>query len=232
MDDNVFEEPLFEQIEKAMGWLKGHFKRKFIITDAALERTGTGQREQEWEYPLSTVREGIINAVCHRDYKADTDTVVKLFDDHLVIWNAGTLPPDLTAADLLKPHKSFPHNKLIAQAFYNTGIIEHWGSGTTRMAKELEAAGLPAPEFDTSSPYTFKLTLCQKAPQTKLAQKLNDRQRKALEHLAQNASMTNADYQLLNKVGKSTSHRDLAELVGRGLVEKRGTGKATEYLLP
>ncbi len=99
----------------------------------------------------------------------------RLFDDHLVIWNAGTLPPDLTASDLLKPHKSFPHNKLVAQAFYNTGIIENWGSGTTKMAKELEEA------------------------QTRLNVKLNERQLKAIEHLSQNISLTNAEYQLCTK---------------------------------
>ena len=168
VDDIVFEGPLFEQLEKTTIWFKDRLSRKFIIDEPALSSSSSLQRQQEWEYPLVTLREAIANAICHRDYKADIDTTIKLFDDHLEIWNAGTLPPYLTPTDLLKPHRSYPHNKLIAQAFYNTEIIEQWGSGTMRMAEALKQQNLPAPWFDTSSPYMFKLTLYQSAPQMKL----------------------------------------------------------------
>lgn len=180
---------------------------------------------------MITVREAIVNAICHRDYKADTDTTIKLFDDHLEVWNAGTLPPYLTATDLLKPHKSYPHNKLIAQAFYDTEIIEKWGSGTIRMAEALQQQNLPAPLFDTSSPYTFKLTLYRSAPQTKLKLELNDRQLKALEYLKHHQKLTNVEYQALNKVSRPTANRDLADLAKKKLVIKRGTGKVTGYVV-
>jgi ATP-dependent DNA helicase RecG len=231
LDDNVFDGPLFEQIEKAMIWLKGHMKLKFLITEEVLARSSSGRREEEWEYPLATVREGIVNAICHRDYKVGTDTAIKLFDDHLVIWNAGTLPPGLTASDLLKPHKSFPHNKLIAQSFYNTGIIEKWGSGTTRMVAELKQASLPAPDFDVSSPYSFRLTLSHNPQGTNQSSELNDRQLKALEHLKQHRRLTSVEYQQLVSTSYSTAKRDLADLASQGLVRKRGTGQSTEYLL-
>ena len=157
--------------------------------------------------------------------------VIKLFDDHLVIWNAGLLPPTLTAMDLFRLHKAFPHNKLIAQAFYNTGIIEEWGSGTTEYAKELKEANLPTPEFDLSSPKVFKLTLPRSTAKTKHYLGLTGRQRKALEHLRQDVSITNADYQSLTKASKTSAQRDLKDLLKRGLIEKRGVGKAIKYSL-
>jgi ATP-dependent DNA helicase RecG len=231
LDDIEFEGPLFEQLEKAMIWLKGHLSLKYDISSEALAAGNLTTRREEWEYPLSSLREGILNAICHRDYKLNTDTSIKLYDDHIVIWNAGTLPPVLSAEDLVGPHKSIPHNKLIAQAFFYTGDIESWGSGTTRMVQELKEHNLPAPEFDTTSPYFFKLTFFRNINPIGNEQGLNSRQLKAIQHLRQVHTLTNSDYQELNQVGKSTAHRDLTDLVERGLLRKYGTGKATEYKL-
>lgn len=65
------------------------------------------------------------------------------------ISNAGTFPFDITIESLLQPHPSRPWNPLIAQVFYRRGLIESWGRGTLKMQEQLEAAGLPSPEFES-----------------------------------------------------------------------------------
>ena len=42
-------------------------------------------------------------------------------------------------------HSSRPRNKLIAQAFYDMHIIEHYGSGVKRMRNECDKNGSPYP---------------------------------------------------------------------------------------
>ncbi|MBP6746305.1 putative DNA binding domain-containing protein [bacterium] len=232
IDDIEFDGPLFEQLDQAMTWFKARLSLKFIITNAALEAGNLSTRGQEWEYPLSALREGVLNAICHRDYKIGTDTSIRLYDDHVEIWNAGTLPPALTVADLTKPHKSIPHNKLIAEAFYYTGDIEKWGSGTTRMAEELKQHKLQEPEFDASSPHFFKLTISKRLQQNKLSIELNNRQTKALEHLKTTKRLTSTEYQELNNTSKATAKRDLAILIDQGMLIKSGSGKLVEYRLP
>ncbi|MDI6642045.1 MAG: putative DNA binding domain-containing protein, partial [Elusimicrobiota bacterium] len=60
IDMKVFSGTLDEQIENALGFVMNHVKRRIKIEGA--------KRKEEWEYPISAVREAITNAVCHRDY--------------------------------------------------------------------------------------------------------------------------------------------------------------------
>ena len=249
VDDSMFDGPLFEQLDKATIWFRDRLTRKFIIDESALSRkavvsgmdTGSSvQRETVWEYPMVALREAVVNAICHRDYKIDITTTICLFDNYLEISNAGTLPPYLTPADLLKKHKSYPHNMLIAEALYNTGIIEQWGSGTLRIAEAMKQQKLPAPQFDISSHDTFKLIIFGEnaKPSTELTSAslidmdLSDRQVKAMLHLRSKGILTNSEYQILFKASRATASRDLAGLVSKGLIKREGsTGKGTTYKL-
>ena len=54
-------------------------------------------REAIYQYPLKAVREGLINALVHRDYEAYEGTVnVEIHKDHLVISNTGGLYGGMT----------------------------------------------------------------------------------------------------------------------------------------
>ena len=92
------------------------------------------------------MREALANAVCHRDYGQANDIQVKILEDRIVIANPGQLPFDLTLEDLEDPGLvSHPRNRLIAQAFYDMHIIEHYGSGIRRMKKDCDDNGSPYP---------------------------------------------------------------------------------------
>lgn len=54
--------------------------------------------------------------------------------------------------ELLRPnHSSKPRNRLVAQAFYDMGMIEQYGSGIERVQAACAEAGLPVPEFENFS---------------------------------------------------------------------------------
>lgn len=91
------------------------------------------------------------NAICHRDYGNVADIQIKIFEDSLQIWSPGFLPFDVTVEDLLSPtHASSPRNKLIAQVFFDMGLIERYGGGIQRILNDCHAAGLPAPMFENT----------------------------------------------------------------------------------
>ena len=48
-------------------------------------------------------------------------------------------------------HSSKPRNRLIAQAFYDMGMIEQYGSGIERVINACVKAGLPVPVFENFS---------------------------------------------------------------------------------
>ena len=61
---------------------------------------------------------------------------------------------------------------------------------------------------------------------------LNPRQIRALESLLRESRLTTALYSQWNRVSRATAQRDLADLVARGLLEQRGVGRGTHYVLP
>lgn len=61
---------------------------------------------------------------------------------------------------------------------------------------------------------------------------LNDRQQRVLTHLMTAGRIGNTEYQSLLGVARRTAHRDLTDLVQKGVLEKVGTtGKGTTYIL-
>lgn len=90
VDDREIHGSLFEQLEGAMNWFKERLETEFVIK-------GELEREEHWEYPLSALREAVVNALCHRDYTGHAHTQIRLFDQYLEIRNAGSLPPSANA---------------------------------------------------------------------------------------------------------------------------------------
>lgn len=227
VDDFEIHDSLFEQVQETMNWFRQRLETAFIIT-------GKPQRDTVWEFPLDAIREAIINAVCHRDYSSMSDIQVRLYDDQLVIRNPGSLPFGLTTESLMREHNSIRRNQKIAEAFFLTGDIEKWGSGTTRIADELKAAGMPAPEF-TSDQWNFRVAFNKKRfSERKSIQKLGltERQTKIIEFLLINVEISNAQYQEVAKVSKATATRELRNLTSQGILESVGQGGAsTRYRL-
>ena len=142
LDMKLVEDDIVAQVEEAMAFVQRNIRM-------AVKIEGQLERKEQWEYPLDAVREGITNALCHRDYADSGNVLVKIFDDRLEIWNPGSLPPGLTVDDLRNSHESKPRNKLIARAFFLIKYIEQFGTGTGRMINDCLEAGVPEPEFES-----------------------------------------------------------------------------------
>lgn len=226
VDDREIHGNLFEQLDGATSWFRERLETEFVIT-------GKPEREVKWEYPLKAIREAVTNAICHRDYTSHAHTQIRLYDDHLEIWNAGGLPSSLTPEELLVEHDSIPRNRKIADAFFYCGLIERWGSGTLTIVEELEASGLPSPQFVSES-NRFRLTLYRQPFTKEVLQKLglSDRQVKAIIYLKEHGHITNAIYQSLAGVSKSTATRELTELINKDIIVGEGkTGRGVLYRL-
>ena len=116
------------------------------------------QRIEELEIPEPAMRELLYNAMIHRDYMGD-ETTMKVYDDHMWLWNVGELPEDYNTETLQHDHRSLPHNKLIASVFYKAGFIEHRGRGFDKVKLAFTAA-----DFDITDRQRKILELVEKAP--------------------------------------------------------------------
>jgi ATP-dependent DNA helicase RecG len=226
IDMKVIEGNIIEQVPAAMEFIQRHISMEAEIIPTQLER------QERWEYPLEALREAIINATCHRDYRDSGNIQVRIFDDRLEVWSPGLLPEGLTIADLYRAHNSRPRNHRIARAFFLIRYIERWGTGTLRMIDLCRAAGLPAPEFaEVSGAFvvTFRKSKLTKKYLEEL--ELSERQMGAIEYVRQKGRITNQDYARLVGVSRRTATRDLVMLVEKGIFRQIGKGKASYFEL-
>lgn len=135
---------LLEEVERVMDFIMTYITKEYVIT-------GAPERDERWQYPLSAVREFLINAIIHRDYRKGIHSQFKVFRDKIVFWNIGKLPEELTIEDLYKgTEKSIPRNIKVAEIFKEAFLIERYGSGIKRAVKELTDYKLPLPKiFET-----------------------------------------------------------------------------------
>ncbi|MCS6950281.1 MAG: transcriptional regulator, partial [bacterium] len=225
VDDREIRGGLFEQVEETMQYFRERLTTRYEIG-------GEPAREVVWEYPLDALREAVLNAVCHRDYLDSAHTQIRWYDDRIVIYNPGALQPPLTVERLFQEHISKPRNRLIAEAFYNIGWIERWGTGIQRMRSACLENEQPEPVI-TEEGGLWVVFHKDWLTEDYLQQlELNSRQIQAIFWLKTHERITNTQYQQLFSVGKRTASLDLSQLVQKGLVEQVGTtGKGTYYRL-
>ena len=181
LDSHDFAGSLWDQVEGVMNRFRSMLDVRFEVRSQEASLEGL-QRHEIWEYPLDALREALLNALSHRDYTVTADVQIRVEDDQLHIWSPGTLPQDLRPEQLYqRRHPSVLRNPLVAQVFYYAGLIERWGSGTTRILDLCAAQELPQPVFEEYSG-GVNVTFHQDryTPEQLQAQGLNERQIKAV----------------------------------------------------
>lgn len=192
------------------------------------------QRVEETEYPASAVREALVNAVVHRDYRLTGRSVeIRMYTDRLEISSPGGLPAHITLDNIVDEHYS--RNPRIVNGLYQWGYIEELGLGVDRMIEDMVRAGHQPPVFD-AKPHRFSVVLYNSRDKGRGSQSweqnMNDRQMKAIEYVQQSGTITNGEYrELCPSVGAETLRLDLADLVSRGVLLKIGDKRGTRYIL-
>jgi len=191
------------------------------------------EREEQTEYPPFAVREALVNAVCHRDYRLRGRRVeIRKFADRLEIISPGGLPGFITLDNIVDEH--FSRNPRIVAGLYQWGYIEELGLGVDRMIEEMTQAGHSPPDFK-ATPYTFTVSLSnvrQRPPTPRWERVMNERQAKALAYIRDHGRITNREYRhICPGVSPETLRLDLVDLVERGLILKIGVKKGTYYIL-
>ena len=105
------------------------------------------QRIERYPVPDAALREAVLNALVHRDYAVPAPIQIRVYEDHLSIWNPCVLPDNWTLKNLLGTHPSTPFNPAIANVFFRSGEIETWGRGIQRIFAACLDEGTPKPRL-------------------------------------------------------------------------------------
>ena len=81
------------------------------------------------EISMAALREAIINAFCHRDYRDPDYVQVAIFKNRVEIRNPGGLYDGLTMEEMRGGNVSRRRNPLIADLFRRIHMVEGWGRG-------------------------------------------------------------------------------------------------------
>lgn len=203
-------------------------------------RTEDFVREESIAYPLAAVREGLVNALVHRDYsRVDGSISLSIYPRRLEIWNAGGLPEGVTFQNLREGGISRPRNPDLAQVLMIRGLIERLGIGGRRMVEACKDAGLPAPQWQERTGgvlLTFRLPEAgeniEKNKPTREAATLSPRVLGFLATLLPGQRFTAREYQrqAATDVSDRQGRLDLAQMLAAQVAERRGSGQGTYYV--
>ena len=106
-----------------------HFVRR--NTRVVVEARG-GRRVERPVYPPDALREGIVNALIHRDYLlSSTDVELALYSNRLEIVSPGRLPNGITP-DRMRFGTRSARNQLLKDVMRDYRYLEHMGMGIPR----------------------------------------------------------------------------------------------------
>ena len=138
--------------------MKRNMKKMTIIN------AKTGLREDRTEYPVTAVREAVLNALVHRDYSMHTEGMpiqIRMYEDRLEIHSPGGIYGRLRGDQLGKLQPDM-RNSVLAAALEMLGVTENRYSGIPTMRRELREYGLREPEF-TDNRNEFRVCFTMRA---------------------------------------------------------------------
>lgn len=144
---------------------KQHYQEGFVMHHIDTFREGS-------------VREAILNAVSHRDYRHPGSVFVRQYPRRLEIVSPGGLPTGITPANMID--KQFPRNRRIAESLLRCGLVERSGQGANRMLVEAVRDSKPLPDYSRSDEHEVALRIdgdMQDASFVKYLAKLQEEQK-------------------------------------------------------
>lgn len=174
------------------------------------------------------VREALLNAVAHRDYRLGGSVFVRQFARRLEITSPGGFPPGITAENILDQQN--PRNRRLAEALARCGLIERSGQGLNLMVEAAIRQSKPLPDYAGSAAHEVRLMLdgTVKGPAfVRFLERVGEERLRGFSTYDFLALDAIAREQPLTEAIRSR----LPGLIETGVVESQGRGRGTRYHL-
>jgi len=214
--------------DQALQWL--HDKLPDPIDRSA------ARRQEANRFFFALVREGVVNALVHRDYSitgAKCQLVVT--PDTIVIKSPGEPVAPITLEQLQSFNAPMlSRNPTLHYVFGKMELAEERGLGLKTMRESAVQAGLPLPKYSWEAPYLV-LTL-YRSPAGALSDlspqifaRLNQVERKTWQFMVGRESVTSPELMAAMGFDERKAQRVLKKLLDVGLIRRSGKGRATHY---
>jgi ATP-dependent DNA helicase RecG len=227
-EPKTFDGPQVLAPERALQWLRDKLPNP-------IERSAA-RRRQVNEGLFELIREGVVNALVHRDYAIEgAKCQLVVTPDTVTVKSPGQPVEPIT----LEQMQSFEapmlsRNPVLHYVFAQMELAEERGLGLRSMKARAEAVGLPLPRFAWQAPYLV-LTLYRSAAAAvrslnpEVLAHLNAHARASLAFIVGRESVTSPV--LMEEMGfdERKAQRVLRALLDSGLLRRVGRGPATRY---
>lgn len=214
-----------EQVER---WLKD--KLPLVSNRSSMERT------ESFETSFELIREGVINALVHRDYDVEGATChILVTADTITIRSPGN-PPSPVTIEQMQAFKApmLNRNPKLQFVFGGARLAEGRGLGMKTLAAAPAQHGLPLPKYAFDGIYLNLIIYrhaqaAVKALGPAVLEKLSKSERAGWEWLASKGSAKSSEYAAKLGMDDRTARRHLNQFLKLGLVRQTGVGPSTEY---
>jgi ATP-dependent DNA helicase RecG len=198
------------------------------------------QRIEQNDYNKEVIREGLLNAIIHRDYSFSGSILISIYRNRMEITSLGGLVYGLSFNDI-GAGISQSRNAGLASIFYRLKYIEAYGTGIRKIRREFKEFELS--ELIEVTDNTFKLILWNKnMPKRKGAYEekevreeigsylvVNVEEMEILRLLEEKPTITRVDVQKQLEIGQTKAGLLLTQLLQKAILVREGKGKKTVY---
>lgn len=207
---------ILEVYDKAIDMFRDYYQ--YEIIEGA-------ERKNVEKIPEAAFREAIANALIHRAWDIESQIRVLMFDDRIEVISPGGLPSGITEDEYLSGKISVLRNRNLANVFYRLGFVEIFGTGITRI-KQLYESALRKPDFEVSE-NTIRIML----PVFEENINLTEDEKQVYALLSTTMLKSISEIAPYTPFGKSKTTQLLKEMSQKGVVEVKGKGRGTKYII-
>lgn len=230
------------------GAKKGDFKTRKEIDGSLLKQMRTAfdfleltnnlsatfeglDRIEQYDYPEEAIREGILNAIIHRDYAFSGSIIINVYDDRIEFVSLGGIMPGLRVEDLFLGVSQARNDKL-SKVFYRLRHVEAYGIGLKRIMQYYDDFEIKPSIEATTGAFMLTLPNMNYARPLRSKKKLKSQHKAVLDYLQDNDFITNQIVQDILSVKQTRAYTIIREMMNDGLITKRGSDKDdSEYIL-
>lgn len=219
VDRKEFEGSLLKQADDAYNYLtlnnKKHGEYKGIL------------REDKSDYNSLVLREGLLNAIIHRDYALNGSILISIYVNRIEYISIGGLVSGMTYNDMMLG-VSRSRNEKLANVFFKLRYVEAYGTGIEKIQGDYEHTGI-TPRFEVSD-NGFLLMLPNKSIASCGKKTMTDREM-IYDFILKNGRVTRAEIQEEFGFKLTKTRNILLQLEQENKIIRQGNGKGTFYVI-
>jgi ATP-dependent DNA helicase RecG len=184
-----------------------------------------------WDVPTfneRAVREVLLNAVSHRDYRKTGSVFVRQYPRRIEIVSPGGFPEGITQANILWQQN--PRNRRIAEALGKCGLVERSGQGIDLIYRECIRQSKPMPDFNHTDNHSVWLTLNGEIQDPEFLRFLEEIGREKIADFATDDFLVINSIHCEQPIPKHLKPR-IELLLEQGIIESIGRGKGRRLFL-